>query len=231
MSAENLRTFSFFRVNEGQRKEVQIRCNDLTVQRLATVFKLVPEGIFLEEEFSGRAEFPSEHGTFKTDDWSAGSNFRVEGELSHTTNNTAVHDVPSSSQFQSQTVSAAVRMPATSQFQSILRPSTSTSHLTPAISSQRSSGKVKPIRKMITIRNIEIVRGKPALGEVLSSHFLTFMENQASTAEITSLLSRQIDASEPMVLVDTKVNEIPEAVSGTNLQNTTYSTHCICQCV
>ena len=89
--------FTFFRQTNGERREVQVRSSDLTVQRLATVFKLSTQALYLEEEFSGRAEFRSERGTFNTTAWEQNATFRVEGETSSASFNTAVTSTSSAS--------------------------------------------------------------------------------------------------------------------------------------
>ena len=74
--------FIFFRqLNGNERREIQIRAADLTVQRLATVFRLNVQGLYLEEEYSGRAEFPNDRGSFNTSAWEERAQFRVEGDL------------------------------------------------------------------------------------------------------------------------------------------------------
>ena len=205
--------FTFFRQTNGERREVQIRSSDLTVQRLATVFKLSTQALYLEEEFSGRAEFPSERGTFNTTAWEQNATFRVEGETSSASFNTEVASTSSASA----SGSLNRTFPTSSQFRSVILVGRSNSRTpSPGVTQQYATPTTakKSIRKSVALCKPKILRGKIVLDEVISTHFVSFTEEQASTAEIAEMVSSQVENEAAVTLVDSKFSEVPETATG-----------------
>ena len=107
--------------------------------------------------------------------------------------------------------------PTSSQFRSVIPVGRSNSRTpSPGVTQQYATPTTakKSIRKSVALCKPKILRGKIVLDEVISTHFVSFTEEQASTAEIAEMVSSQVENEAAVTLVDSKFLEVPETATG-----------------